>query len=55
MLGARPRQIWGPTDELKAVAGWYNRAILRVLKKKLPTFVCGYNVKRLGEKIRDVK
>jgi hypothetical protein len=43
ILGARPRQIWGPSDELKSLAGWFNRAVLRALKKKLPGFMCGYN------------
>jgi hypothetical protein len=54
-LGARPRQIWGPSDELKCLAGWFNRAVLRALKKILPGFMCGYNVQQMGEALRKKK
>lgn len=45
----RARQIFGPDSTLKGFPGYYNRAMLQVMKKITKSFICGYNMTKLAE------
>jgi hypothetical protein len=40
--GSRPRAIFNPSDELKAVGAYVSRFFIRIMKEIEPGFVSGY-------------
>jgi len=46
----RPRQLFNPSDSLKAVGGYVARLMIKVMKKVEPGFISGYSEKNLARR-----